>query len=66
MENINILQICLFGFATPIIGWNIFWLSEGWFSFKEMYNFRLSWGLSLAVWAYTLSGLLAIVIAINL
>lgn len=59
------LQIILLAYATPVIIWNIVWLFEGLNEFKEMYNGNISRGFSQIVWTYSLTGLIALIIALN-
>lgn len=60
------LQSILLAYAAPVIMWNIVWLCEGLNNLKEMYNGTLDKNLSLVVWSYTLSGIIALIIGLNL
>lgn len=60
------LQTILLSYAAPVIIWNIVWIIEGLDNFKEMYNGTLDKTFSLVVWTYTLSGIIALIIALNL
>jgi len=57
---------CLLLHAAFVASFNIVWLIVGLDYTKKMYNFKEDKGFSAFLWVYSATGLIALIIALNL